>query len=344
LNPCNALFLVLATLSCVTPARGPGAEGGKHAGYELREGRIFRSAECPAGEVAVDGSVTHVYGAGDELYYLLGRGAADKLCYAGYRNTRTGVKSEALLFRSLQGKSVRRFLGRDGAVFVLLCAGDSSNAPCVLHRVELNSMKEKRIEEVRDIALFRGKPVLLAGAGGSMKVNSNGVIVPITIGGGARFGPLLGDRFITVSNGTDTEMLDLSAMKNIYAWPASGRFAAAEDHNLLVESIDAGGAPSEEMLFYKVFVNGAYAGRTTTGPAQQARRCSLKIADNEYHVIKMERWELHAGQEKYLRANNIKQPRPMRIYMPSNRLLKLAVTREGGKYRTVRVAVKEDDK
>lgn len=342
LNPCSTLLLALVALSCVTPPRGPGAASAKDAVYELRDGKILRSAGCPDGEVHVRGAVTHIYSGDGELYYLMDRGAGDKL-WAGYRNARTGGMAEALLFRSLQGKSVRRFLGSDGVVYLLLCTGDSSNAPCSLQRVELNTMKTERLEGVHDAVIFRGKPVLLTGSGG-MKVNHNGVTVPITIGGDMRFGGVLGDRFITVTNGKDTEMLDLSLMKNIYAWPVSGRFSTADEHNLLVESIDAGGAPSEEMLFYKVFVDGAYSGRSTTGPAQQAQRCGLKIADNEYHIIRLERWELHAGQEKYLRANNIKQPRPLKIFMPSNRLLKLVVTREGDRYRTVRVAVREDDK
>lgn len=344
MNPCSALLLALVVLSCATAPLVPGAGGTGKAGYELRDGKILRRAECPDGEVRVDGFVSHIHRNGGELYYLKGRGPGEAPCCAGYRNSASGVSHEEKIPVPLQGTHLRRFLGGKGVIYLLACRDESGSAPCTLHRVDINTMKVKQVEGVRDIALFREKPLLLTGSGGGMKVNNNGVTVPITIGGETRFGDVLGDRFITVTNGTDTEMLDLSLMKNVYAWPASGRFVTAEDHNLLVESIDAGGAPSDDMLFYKVYVDGAYSGRSTTGPAQQSRRCGLKIADNEYHIIRLERWELHAGQEKYLRANNIKQPRPLKIFMPSNRLLKLVVTRERDKYRTVRVAVKEEDK
>lgn len=344
LNRSSCLIILAAFLSCVTPPRGPATGDVKPAGYELRDGKIIQRVETSAGEVRVDGSVTHVYGGGDELYYLMGRGAADPLCYAGYRNFRTGVMSEALLFKSLRGKSVRRFLGRDGVVFLLLCAGGSPNAPCVLHRVELNSMKEKRLEGVHDIILAGGKPVLLAGSAGGITVNHNGFTVPITMGGAPRFGRIFDDRFVTVTSGPDSEMVDLAHMKNIYAWSSAEQFMIAGDHNLIVELLDSGGAPAEKMLFYKLFVDGRYSGRTTTGPAQQSRRCTLKLDENEYHIIRMERWELPAGKEDYVRVNNIAQPRPLRIYMPSNRLLKISVTRDGGKYSVKRAAVKEDRK
>jgi hypothetical protein len=243
LNPCSTLLLALVALSCVTTPRGPGAGSAKEAVYELRDGKILRSAVCPDGEVGMSGFVSHIHRQGEELYYLKGRGPGETPCCAGYRNFASGMSHEAAIPVPLQGKHLRRFLGGKGVIYLLSCQNEYGAAPCTLHRVDINTMKAKQVEGVRDIALFRGKPVLLTGSGGGMKVNNNGVTVPVTVGGEARFGVILEDRFITVTNGTDTEMLDLPLMKNIYAWPASGRFATAEDNNLLVESIDAGPIP-----------------------------------------------------------------------------------------------------
>jgi hypothetical protein len=59
------------------------------------------------------------------------------------------------------------------------------------------------------------------------------------------------------------------------------------------------------------------------------------------HVLLMERWELRKGLNKYVRANNILQPREQDIYVPFGRIIKYSIFRHSDAYiyssETVRV-------
>ncbi|HPA72304.1 MAG TPA: hypothetical protein PKY31_08550 [Spirochaetota bacterium] len=333
-DPFKALFAFVLLLSCAVPQERPGAGGAVPGDAKVLP--VPGKGSADAGEAH---GALHVYRHGAELYYLKGC-AGGGPCSAVFRDS-GGASHEVSVDSQLKGKSLRRFLGAGGVIYLLACEGVAPEAPCLLHRLELNSMKENRVEGVRDIILHEGRPVLLERTDSGARINRNGATVPITIGGSPVFRGFFESRFAVVTNGTDSEMVDLALLRSVYAWSAGRAYKTAGDHNLVVEAMDAGGAPAERMLFYKVFVNGTYSGRTTTGPAQQARRVSLKVEADEHHIVRLERWELPAGKDEYSRVNNIGQPQPLRVYVPRNRVIRLELTREDGRYRATSAAERE---
>ncbi len=308
--------------------------------YTLEDGIIRESAPCESRAVYVDGKVTSLHVGREGFYYLKSRGDDLYPCCVGYRKPLEGFSFEAQLPVNIGDDLVKKFMGARGIVFMLTCRRRGDD-PCTLHRVELNTMKASRVERVKDFTVLGESVVLLEHADDGFAVNNNGVVIPVTIAGDLRLENPHDGRLLTVTNGSETEVLDLVLKKNIYAYTKDGSLQRPGEHNLIVEARDAGGRPTELPVMYKLFVNGDYAGRTSSGPAHQVLRYSLKLVEDEYHLIRLERWELHRARGKYLRVNNIHQPQPLRVFMPTGRFLKLTMTRDNGKYHSRCDLVKE---
>jgi len=339
----SIVIIIAAVLSCVAPPRRSESRENGPVTCEVRDGKIARIGQCLDGEVPSAGVVRMIYRDGNEIYYLSDGGEEALPRRAGYRDLAGGASHDMDLPSDVALKTVRRLAGAAGAAFVLACPG-AVGGGCGLYRLEFNTGKISVVRGVRDVALFEGKPVVLGEKNGGFEVNLNGITVPLTVRGDPRFGAVSEGRLISITGEGVTEVVDLTLMRSVHAWSDRGELASPGEHNLAIEVLDAGGAPSERMLYYKVFVDGKYSGRTTTGPAQQARRYGVKVDENEYHILRLERWELHEGRQTYERVNNIGQPAPLRIYMPQNRLIKLLVTREKGKYRSLVTHAVEESK
>lgn len=325
--------LLAAVLSCAAPVMRDGGEGPGTVSWELRDGKIVRLGKCIVGEMGTAGTVRFLPRNGNEMYYLAGVGDEAVPRRAGFRDISGAASYDMELPPDGARKTVRRFAGASGAAYVLLCPG-AKGGGCRLYRAEFNTGKATFIKGVRDFALLESKPVILREKKGGFEIFFNGVSLPLILEGDPRFGEVLEGRLIPVTDGGSTELVDLADMRSIHAWSGGAALAVPGEHNLAIEVLDEGGTPTEKMLYYKVYIDGKNLGRTTTGPAQQTRRCNVKVDENEYHILRLERWELNVGRQTYERVNNIGQPAPLRIYMPQNRFLKLLVVREKGKYRS----------
>jgi hypothetical protein len=92
--------------------------------------------------------------------------------------------------------------------------------------------------------------------------------------------------------------------------------------------------PQEDQVYYKVFVDSIYAGRTETGPASLQKVFTKKVEADRYHLVKMERWELEKKSEQYKRSNNIRQPKEVKLYVPAGRILAVKFEFNGTEYST----------
>ncbi len=83
-----------------------------------------------------------------------------------------------------------------------------------------------------------------------------------------------------------------------------------------------GNPESDRRSYYKVFIDKIEAGRTTTGLESQEKSFEATISDNR-HLLTVEKWVLDEKMEKYIKLNNIDQPKPGFIYfgVPENRIV-----------------------
>jgi len=74
--------------------------------------------------------------------------------------------------------------------------------------------------------------------------------------------------------------------------------------------------------YYKVIIDKADEGRTTTGLESQEKIYEASLAPNR-HLLTVEKWVLDQKSSRYIKLNNIEQPKPSFIYfdVPENKIV-----------------------
>jgi hypothetical protein len=79
---------------------------------------------------------------------------------------------------------------------------------------------------------------------------------------------------------------------------------------------------NDRRAYYKIFIDKAEEGRTTTGLESQEKTCETMLQPNR-HLITVEKWVLDQKSGRYIKLNNIEQPRPNYVYfeLPGDRIV-----------------------
>ncbi len=74
--------------------------------------------------------------------------------------------------------------------------------------------------------------------------------------------------------------------------------------------------------YYRVFIDKAEEGRTTTGLESQEKVFESFLAPNR-HLVTVEKWVLDQKSGRYVKLNNIEQPKPNYVYFtqPEDRIV-----------------------
>ena len=83
--------------------------------------------------------------------------------------------------------------------------------------------------------------------------------------------------------------------------------------------------------YYRVYINKIDSGRTTTGLESQAKFFEAQLPPNR-HLIKLEKWVLDESQGRYVKVNNIEQPKPDFIYITAGETGTIKVTMKSTKF------------
>jgi hypothetical protein len=81
---------------------------------------------------------------------------------------------------------------------------------------------------------------------------------------------------------------------------------------------------NDRRSYYKIFIDKAEEGRTTTGLESQGKTYEAFLSPNR-HLIMVEKWVLDHKTSRYIKLNNIEQPKPNFFYfdLPENRIVKI---------------------
>ena len=81
---------------------------------------------------------------------------------------------------------------------------------------------------------------------------------------------------------------------------------------------------NDRRSYYKIFIDKADEGRTTTGLESQGKTYESSLSPNR-HLIMVEKWVLDQKTSRYIKLNNIEQPKPNFFYfdLPENRIVKV---------------------
>lgn len=84
---------------------------------------------------------------------------------------------------------------------------------------------------------------------------------------------------------------------------------------------------NDRRCYYMIYIDKIESGRTITGLESQEKDFDIQLTPNR-HLIKVEKWILNESMGRYVKLNNIDQPKPDYIYVNIE------------KNRTVRVKLK----
>jgi len=88
---------------------------------------------------------------------------------------------------------------------------------------------------------------------------------------------------------------------------------------------------NDRRCFYRVYIDKQPAGRTTTGLESQMKTFETNLEANN-HLVRIEKWVLDEEQRKYVKLNNIEQPKPNYIYITVEEGKQTSILVKSGKY------------
>ena len=79
---------------------------------------------------------------------------------------------------------------------------------------------------------------------------------------------------------------------------------------------------NDRRSYYKIFIDKNEEGRTTTGLESQEKTFEIMLTPNR-HLVTIEKWVLDQKTGRYIKLNNIEQPKPNYVYfsLPEGRIV-----------------------
>ncbi|MCL2025582.1 MAG: hypothetical protein FWG92_02120 [Leptospirales bacterium] len=296
--------------------------------YILKDGVILEVRTDSLRRLSVGGSVIALDETEDFLFYLK---KTSNSYHAGRIPKNGDDFSEIPIAINVNAEPKKFFAsGRDAVVLAV----DGGKIDGKLFHVYFDEGGVRTADNIIDVAPAAGSLILLEGGGGGVVLNFDGSIVPCGINA-RRISNVISAQIVVVTDGNVSEIIDIQRGKDIYAFSRGVNFAFPENYNLVFEATDTmqSSTADNRIIFYKVFINGVEAGRTETGIAPVSKIFTANLDSGKYHVISPERWELDRKKEEYVRVNNVHQPKPVRIYVPENRIVKLLFFFDGKEYK-----------
>ncbi len=306
--------------------------------YSVDAGKIMIYAGDSVRSVPVGGSIDWHCQGNDGIYYITVKSESGTgVLYIGYIDFQSGdVSYEKKLPVTSDEYTVKKFMVAEGIAYLLAEPRSSAGTGRVLNRVNLNSMEVDRLPDVLDYHVDGRDLIVLSKSGSGIALIRNEISVPITLMGEGllRISVVMDNRMVFVTNGDETEIVDVRAGRALYHYANNKEFLMPEEYNMLIqaEDIKVSEQDEREMVFYKVFIDGIESGRTDSGPLSLSREFHVKVDANKYHLIKLDRWVLNAAKGRYDRENNIRQPKTEHIYIPMNRIVKISIKFDGKNY------------
>jgi hypothetical protein len=211
---------------------------------------------------------------------------------------------------------------------VYISIHDSTN--CYLYRADVNIGIVQQKEAITDFVLLDGGLAVLTND--NYLEYSNGKL-PLYFLSRPYFKRAIDSRIVLVADTDATEVIDVVAQKPVYRYANNVQYVSSEDHTVEIALYDM---PSEEKagrVFYKIMCDGVDYTRTEPGLSINSTAIDLNLTACQYHEIIIERWRLDETENKYIRDNNIRQPKPLTIYVYPGRVIVFTMIFNGTEYQ-----------
>ena len=93
-----------------------------------------------------------------------------------------------------------------------------------------------------------------------------------------------------------------------------GRVARENNLYIYIHDTDIVNTEDDRRCYYTIYINKIESGRTTTGLESQEKVFEAALTPDK-HLVKVEKWVLNESLGRYVKVNNIDQPKPDSIYV-----------------------------
>lgn len=314
----------------------------KNYSFYLSDGKIFRKTADRSEPVDVEGKVEFLSSRNGTVFYIKSKPeniidyiVKSSVIFVGFWNFENNLKQEYKLLQNTTPENIKKFFVTGNSSVCVLYQNAATTSDKSLMFVDMNSTTTSTKDNVSDAEVVNGKIAVLEKSGAEFVLNYNGKILSLNFDKNVYFKNILDSRILFISNDSETEVVDIVNMKSIYRYSDKFEYLTPKDFNIAVEIADE----TEEALnpavslYYEIFVDGEEAGRTETGPVGRVLNFKGMLAAEKNHKIKFIRWELKPNNSSYVKVNNIRQPRPFKIYIPSGRVIKVEMKYDGMGYK-----------
>ncbi len=226
-----------------------------------------------------------------------------------------------------EGAQIKRIAFELDAVYICVHENDS-----ILYRADMNTGLVKQVSEVSDFLLLQDGLVILK------KDNtfiSSDFVLPLYFSGKPSFKGYIDDRMVFVTDDIDTEVIDIKEKKAVYRYGNNVQLAVSSEYTVVLAINDIPTHEKASRVFYKIYCNGQDYGRTEPLLSINQSIIQLNLPSGQYHEIVIERWRLDENSEQYIRENNIRQPKPVILFIYPGRVIDVKLTYDGLEYRVV---------
>lgn len=114
----------------------------------------------------------------------------------------------------------------------------------------------------------------------------------------------------------------------------------AKNYNLIItlHDSDIDNPDNDRRSYYEVFIDKIESGRTTIGLESQKKFFEARLSPDR-HLVKIEKWILDETQGRYIKLNNLYQPKPDFIYVNIEEGKTSRINVESSRYGTSRYTV-----
>lgn len=202
----------------------------------------------------------------------------------------------------------------------------------IVYRADVNTGLVKQVGGVSDFLMLKDSLLILKN---DNTLVCNDYKLPLYFSGKPFIKGQLDDRIIFIADDKDTEVIDIKEKRVVYRYSTNVQFAVSSDYTveISINDLPTGAKPSR--VFYKIYCDGQDFGRTEPMLAINKSMIQLNLAAGQYHEIVIERWRLDETSGEYVRDNNIRQPKPVIIYVYLGRIIVVSLTHTGLEYKVV---------
>jgi hypothetical protein len=300
----------------------------------LSDNKLFELKESSLFELKIKPEIKFYSADKSTICYLRNKNnRSQKITIGLYDHAENKILAEKELPYDWKSDKVMKFFYKNGSAYIFMQNIKDQKSAI---KINLDDYSLSIYKDLEDFSVISGIPAIIEKKNSEYILRFGNTEIPLAYQNSPKFINIVDERIIIITDGKIYDFIDLQLKRSLFSHNIAENFEDSR-YNFEISVIDESSPEKnyeDRLNLYKIYIDGSEAGRTESGSAGIEKKYKDNLTADAYHIIKAELWEINTGKNKYERANNIRQPLPLRIFMPKGRKIKLKVKFDGISYKT----------